>query len=339
MKIIVDVFGGDNAPLAVMQGCVRAKEEYPELDLMLVGDTEQMKKIGFEHSIHLTPFELVHAPDVFDIHTDPAEIRTAMKESSMAIALKQLAAGNGDAVVSAGSTGALLAGATMFVKRIKGIKRGALAPIMPSAAGSFMLMDAGATLECKPEMLYQFGVMGSIYMKKILGVDAPRVGQINVGAEDTKGTELQKEAYVLLQNSGLNFVGNIEARDVPFGACDVLVADGFSGNIVLKMMEGMGAYFADELKGMFYASAKTKLGALLLKKQVMTFKKKLDYTEYGGAVLMGIAKPVIKAHGSSNAKAFKNAIRQAKQCVEQNIIEEITLSLQQEGLKPNTIEL
>ncbi|MBC5787744.1 phosphate acyltransferase PlsX [Clostridium facile] len=327
MRVIVDAFGGDDAPLAVLQGCELALKEYDGVEITLVGDIPTMKKVASEHQIDLSQMELIQADDIFDIHTDPVEIRRSMSNSSMAVGLKELAAGNGDAFLSAGSTGALLVGATAFVKRIKGVKRAALAPIMPSATGCFMLIDGGANLDCRPEMLQQFGLMGSIYINKIMEVPSPRVGLANIGAEETKGGELQLEAYQLLKQSNINFIGNVEARDIPLGACDVVVADGFAGNMILKSVEGMGALMIKELKDMFFASTKTKIAALLLKGQLKQFKKRMDYTEYGGAPLMGIAKPVIKAHGSSNPNAFKNAIRQAKEFVQKEVIHEIIANL------------
>lgn len=327
LRVIVDAFGGDDAPLAVLQGCELALKEYDGVEITLVGDIPTMKKVASEYQIDLSKMELVQADDIFDIHTDPVEIRRSMSNSSMAVGLKELAAGNGDAFLSAGSTGALLVGATAFVKRIKGVKRAALAPIMPSATGCFMLIDGGANLDCRPEMLQQFGLMGSIYINKIIEVPSPRVGLANIGAEETKGGELQLEAYQLLRQSNINFIGNVEARDIPLGACDVVVADGFAGNMILKSVEGMGALMIKELKDMFFASTKTKIAALLLKGQLKQFKKRMDYTEYGGAPLMGIAKPVIKAHGSSNPNAFKNAIRQAKEFVQKEVIHEIIANL------------
>ncbi|PWM99533.1 MAG: phosphate acyltransferase PlsX, partial [Massilioclostridium sp.] len=265
MRVIVDAFGGDDAPLAVLQGCELALKEYDGVELTLVGNIPTIKKVASEHQIDLSQMELIQADDIFDIHTDPVEIRRSMSNSSMAVGLKELAAGNGDAFLSAGSTGALLVGATAFVKRIKGVKRAALAPIMPSATGCFMLIDGGANLDCRPEMLQQFGLMGSIYINKIMEVPSPRVGLANIGAEETKGGELQLEAYQLLKQSNINFIGNVEARDIPLGACDVVVADGFAGNMILKSVEGMGALMIKELKDMFFASTKTKIAALLLK--------------------------------------------------------------------------
>ena len=238
-----------------------------------------------------------------------------------------LADGEGDAFVSAGSTGALVVGATFIAKRLKGIKRPALATVLPTAGAPTMLLDSGANAECRPEMLVQFGIMGSAYMEKVLGVNRPRVALANIGAEESKGRELELETYKLLKTAPLNFTGNIEARQVPLGDADVVVADGFTGNIMLKLYEGMAKFFAGELKTLLTANAKSKLAALLVMNNVKAFKKKVDYSEYGGAPLLGTAKPVIKAHGSSDAKAFYNAIRQAKAFTENGVIETITDAL------------
>ena len=312
MKIIVDGFGGDNAPLAVLEGCAAAVKEYG-VELIVTGDESIIKKTAAEHQISLDKIEIVHAPDVISMHDDPVSLLKAKSESSMAVAFKLLKEGKGDAFVSGGSTGAIVVGANFIVKRLKGIKRAGLATVIPTINGCYLLMDAGANLDCKPETLQYFGIMGSIYMNKVLGVKNPRVGLINVGTEDTKGGELQKEAYSLLQNSPINFTGNVEARAIPAGEVDVAVADGFTGNIVLKLTEGLGSMFSKKIKGMFTGAG--KLAALMLMSKIKDFKKSMDYTEYGGAPLLGTALPVIKAHGSSNGYAFKNAIRQARDFV------------------------
>ncbi len=313
MKIIVDGFGGDNAPLAVLEGCAAAVKEYG-VDLIVTGDESIIKKTAAEHQISLDKIEIVHAPDVISMHDDPVSLLKAKSESSMAVAFKLLKEGKGDAFVSGGSTGAIVVGANFIVKRLKGIKRAGLATVIPTINGCYLLMDAGANLDCKPETLQYFGIMGSIYMNKVLGVKNPRVGLINVGTEDTKGGELQKEAYALLQNSPINFTGNVEARAIPAGEVDVAVADGFTGNIVLKLTEGLGSMFSRKIKGMFTGAG--KIAALMLMGKLKDFKKSMDYTEYGGAPLLGTALPVIKAHGSSNGYAFKNAIRQARDFVQ-----------------------
>lgn len=327
MKIIVDAFGGDNAPLEVIKGCAQAVSEL-DVEIVLTGDEEIIKKTAEENNISLDKMSVIDCKTVIDIHDDPTMVIKEKADCSMAVGLKQLADGNGDAFVSAGSTGALVVGATFIVKRIKGIKRAALAPIMPSEKGWYMLMDAGANVDCRPEMLTQFAIMGSCYMDKILGIKSPRVGLVNVGAEDTKGRDLELAAYKQLQNAPLNFKGNAEARDIPLGEFDVVVSDGFTGNVLLKTVEGMGSFFSHALKGILMEGFISKLAALLVMKKIKSFKKSMDYTEQGGAPLMGISKPVIKAHGSSNGKAFYNAIRQAKNFSEKNVINEISQSLQ-----------
>lgn len=327
MNIIVDAFGGDNAPLEVIKGAADAVAKL-DVDVTLTGNESIIKKTAEENGISLDRISIIHTESVIDIHEEPTEVIKGKADCSMAVGLKALAEGKGDAFVSAGSTGALVVGATFIAKRLKGIKRAALAPILPTAKGHVILMDGGANVDCRPEMLLQFGIMGSCYMERVMGLKSPKVGLLNVGAEDTKGREMDIEAYKLLKDAPLDFYGNLEARELPFGVCQVAVSDGFTGNIALKLYEGMGSFFAGELKGMLTSGLSGKLAALMIMPKVKAFKKKLDYTEVGGAVLMGISKPVIKAHGSSNAKAFYNAIRQAKNCVDGKVIEAISQSLE-----------
>nr|WP_044977154.1 phosphate acyltransferase PlsX [Ruminococcus sp. HUN007] len=327
MNVIVDAFGGDNAPDAVIEGSILAVQNLG-VKVTLVGDEKLINEAAEKHNLVLDGIDVVHADTVFDIHEEPTEIIKSGKTSSMAVGLGLLHDGKGDAFVSAGSTGALVVGATFIAKRLKGVKRAALAPIMPAKDGYFMLLDGGANTECRPEALVQFGLMGSAYMEKVMGIKEPRVGLLNIGAEETKGRELEIETYRLLEKSPVNFVGNIEARDMPFSKCDVLVADGYTGNIALKLYEGMGLYFGKTLKNMLTKNLKTKIAAGLLMDQVNEFKKKMDYSEVGGAVLMGIQGTVIKAHGSSDGKAFYNAIRQAKECVETGVSERISSYLE-----------
>ena len=327
INVIVDAFGGDNAPDAVIEGSILAVQNLG-VKITLVGDEKLINEAAEKHNLVLTGIDVVHADTVFDIHEEPTEIIKSGKTSSMAVGLGLLHDGKGDAFVSAGSTGALVVGATFIAKRLKGVKRAALAPIMPAKDGYFMLLDGGANTECRPEALVQFGLMGSAYMEKVMGIKEPRVGLLNIGAEETKGRELEIETYRLLEKSPVNFVGNIEARDMPFSKCDVLVADGYTGNIALKLYEGMGLYFGKTLKNMLTKNLKTKIAAGLLLDQVNEFKKKMDYSEVGGAVLMGIQGTVIKAHGSSDGKAFYNAIRQAKECVETGVSERISSYLE-----------
>lgn len=322
MKIIVDAFGGDHAPLEVLKGCERAVKELG-VEIILTGNQNIIKKCAEENNISLEKTEIVHTEEVFDIHEEPSKIMKTGKNTSLAIGLQQLRDGKGDAFLSAGSTGALVVGATMIAKRIKGVKRVALAPVMPSAKGYFMLLDAGANIECRPEMLSQFGAMGSAYMSNVMGIKNPKVALANIGAEETKGRELELETYKLLKNSPINFVGNIEARDIPNGDVDVVVADGYTGNMLLKLYEGMGRFFANKVKEVFSGFIGVLSGLLILKR-IKLFRKQMDYKEIGGAVLLGVSKPVIKAHGSSDANAFFNAIRQAKKCVDGDVVGKIT---------------
>ncbi|MGN0586351.1 MAG: phosphate acyltransferase PlsX [Oscillospiraceae bacterium] len=328
MKIIVDAFGGDNAPVEVIKGAAQAAAELG-VDIILTGDENKIKAAAAENNVSLNGITIKHTESVIDIHEEPTSIIKERSDCSMAVGLKALADGEGDAFVSAGSTGALVVGATFITKRLKGIKRAALAPVLPTDKGWMMLVDAGANVDCRPEMLVQFAIMGSCYMEKVLKIDSPKVGLINVGAEDTKGRDMDIEAYKMLKEAPVNFMGNLEARDMPNGDCQVVVSDGFTGNVALKLYEGMGSYFSHTLKDMLMGSFSGKLAALLIMKKVKAFKKKMDYSETGGAVLMGISKPVIKAHGSSDAKAFYNAIRQAKNCVDGDVIGEISRSLEQ----------
>ena len=324
MKVIIDMYGGDNAPKAPILGAAMAAKELG-VDIVAVGNEAEMRKICEENGI--SGFEFIDAPLVMPVCAEPTEVMKSYKESSLAVGLRSLAEGRGDAYVSAGSTGAIVVGATLIVKRIKGIKRAALASVIPGLDRSYMLLDLGANVECRPEMLCQFASMGSIYMNKLEGVPNPEVGLINIGAEESKGGELQKEAYKLLKESDLNFIGNVEPRDLPKGVCDVAVADGWTGNIVLKLTEGLVSAFGKKLKGVMMSSLLTKLGALTMKGALTDFKKSMDYTERGGAPLLGIAKPVIKAHGSSDPKAFMNAIRQAKAFYEQDVIGTISAAV------------
>jgi len=325
MNIIVDAFGGDHAPLEVIKGCRKAIDNL-EVNITLTGDEEKIKKSAQENNISLDGIEIAHTPEVFDIHEEPSEIIKSGKDTSLGLGLQLLSEDKGDAFVCAGSTGALVVGATFIVKRIKGVKRAFLAPILPTAKGHFMLLDAGANLDFRPEMLVQSAIMASAYMEKVMGIKSPRVGLINVGAEETKGRELELQAYNMLSEAPINFGGNLEARDLPKGDFDVAVSDGFTGNVVLKLYEGMGSFFAGSLKGIFDGFL-GKLSALLVLGKIKKFKKKMDYKEVGGAVLMGISKPVIKAHGSSDANAFYNAIRQAKKCVDGKVIPTIKESI------------
>ena len=326
MRIIVDAYGGDNAPDAVLQGCRMAADRW-KCEIILTGDEQKLRQRAAELSVSLEGIGIADAPDVIPVEAEPTAILKQYQQSSMARGLQMLANGEGEAFVSAGSTGALVVGGTLIVKRLKGVKRPASGTVIPCRGGCFLLLDSGANHDCRPEMLRQFGLMGSVYMKRIIGVPNPRVGLVNIGTEETKGTELQVQAYQLMKEAGYNFIGNVEAREVPLGGCDVAVCDGFTGNILLKTLEGLAALFMGELKAIFMKSLPNKLAAAAVKKDIKGLKKQFDSAEYGGALLLGSRSPVIKAHGSSDAKAFYNAIRQAISCCENNIIGEIETQL------------
>lgn len=321
MRIILDAMGGDNAPLAPLEGAARAVQELG-VEVTLSGDENKIKALAAEHCISLDGITLLHTEEIITMEDQPTDVIKAKKNCSMAVGLQALADGQGDAFVSAGNSGALLVGATMIPRRIKGIKRAAMAPLLPTDNGHAILMDGGANTECRPEMLEQFGIMGSIYMEKVMGIRNPKVGLINNGSEECKGRELEIETYKLLEQCDINFIGNIEGREVPTGKADVLVTDGFTGNIVLKLYEGLGKFFAAKIKEMF--SGAGKIGALFMMDKLSALKDSFDYKKVGGAVLLGISKPVIKAHGSSNGEAFFNAVRQAKNCVDGKICETIS---------------
>lgn len=311
MRIIIDVMSGDNAPLELIRGAALAAEEYRGVSITLVGDKSVIEETAKENGLILDGLDVVHAATVIGMEDPALSVIRDKSDSSMSVGLKMLEAGEGDAFVSAGNTGALLAGATLLVRRIKGIRRAAIATTLPYPS-PILLMDAGANLTVTPENMEQFAFMGSLYMEKIRGIQTPRVGLLNNGAEETKGLPLQIDTYRLLsEHKDINFVGNIEGKDIPFSPCDVLLADGFCGNIVLKYTEGMGKFLLSTIKDLFTANAASKMAALAMKKQLHSMKKQFDATEYGGAPLLGISKPVIKAHGNSNAKAVKNAILQA----------------------------
>ena len=334
MKIILDAMGGDNAPQAPVLGALQAAKDFGA-QITLVGRGEEILKVLKEQGISDLPegMEIAHADEVVDMHDDPANVIRKKKNSSMVLGLKMLSDGLGDAFVSAGSTGALLSGATLVVKRVKGIRRAAMGPVMHNkTGGKTVILDCGANAECTPEFLLQFGLVGSLYAEKYLGVQKPKVGLLNIGTENSKGTPLQKEAYALLQDASnrgiLNFVGNVEARDVPLGAVDVVVCDGFAGNVLLKSIEGTAMFMGSLMSKMFKKNLFGKLAAMLVMKDIKAFKKLLDYREIGGTQFLGIKKPVIKAHGSSDALAFRNAVKQAMDAAKSDISEELEAGLQ-----------
>lgn len=334
MKIIIDAMGGDNAPAEIVKGAVRAKRELG-VDVVLVGQQEAVKNCLRAEGCN--DIEVINAEEVVTMEDDPSTAIRRKKDSSMAVALGLLRDGAGDAVVSAGSTGALLTGATLVVKRIHGIRRAALAPVLPAGEHGVMLIDCGANVECTAEYLLQFAYMGSFYAKKLMGCENPRVGLLSNGTEPGKGGELQHQAYALMQQAHdegrLNFVGNVEGTGVFAGEADVIVTDGFTGNVMLKTTEGVIKFMMKQLKGVFYKSTVNKLAAAVLKKDLGVMKRSMDVNEVGGTALIGISKPVIKAHGSSNAASIFAAVRQAVNYVNTGIIDDITANIEYMKLK------
>lgn len=331
MKVIIDAMGGDNAPKEILLGASSARKEYG-VEVIAVGNESIIKKCAEENGIDINGFEIVNTTETIEMCDEPVAAIRRKKDSSMVVALRMLSEGKGDAFVSAGSTGALLAGSKLIVKCVKGVKRPCLASVVPGANAPFLLLDCGANVECRAETLNSFGIMGSIYMEKVMGVRRPKVALVNNGSEESKGTPTYVEAHAIMKaNSTINFVGNIEPKDIPQGKVDVVVADGFVGNVVLKLTEGLAKYLVGEIKNVFMANVKSKLAFLMVKQGMKGFKKKLDADEHGGAPLLGVTRPVIKAHGSSNAKAFKNAIRQAKLCVENDMVSTMAQNLKPQG--------
>ena len=336
MKILIDAMGGDHAPKAPVLGALDAVKQWGA-NVVLVGREDEIRAVAKEAGYDTLPagVEIVHAPDVVDMHDDPANVCRKKKDSSMVVGLRLLSEGQADAMISAGSTGALLSGATLIVKRVKGIRRAAMGPAIPNKAGSkTVLCDCGANAECTPEFLLQFGIVGSLFAKKSLGLSNPRVGLLNIGSEDTKGTPLQKEAYAQLtdaHNQGLiHFIGNIEGRDTLLGGVDVVVCDGFSGNVLLKSIEGTAQFMGSLMKHkIFKRNLLSKIGYLFCKPGVDEVVKMMDYREIGGTQFLGIKKPVIKAHGSSDALAFRNAVKQAMDAAENDFSSELEVALKQ----------
>ncbi len=327
MNIIIDAMGGDNAPAEILKGAAEAVREYG-VSITAVGRAEAIEAAAKAQNIDLTGIAVVNASEEISMCDEPTAAIRHKKDSSMVVGLRLLAEGKGDAFVSAGSTGALLAGAMLIVKRLKGVKRPAIGTVIPGTVQPYLLLDSGANVECRPEMLNAFATMGSVYMEKVLGRKEPKVCLVNNGAEESKGTPVYVEAHQLLKhNQNINFGGNIEPRDIPTGEADVVVCDGFTGNVILKLTEGLAKNLVGQIKEVFLKNLSSKLAYLLVKGGMKDFKKKLDADEHGGALMMGVSKPVIKAHGSSKAKAFKNAIRQAKFCVEGGVVDAMAARL------------
>ena len=320
MKIVVDAMGGDNAPHAIIEGCVMALAEIPELELILTGPRDAIEMELAKYDCDAARINIVDAAEVIDMAEPPVEAIRKKKDSSLVRGLRLLQAGEAGAFITAGSTGATIAGATLIVKRLPGVKRPALAPLLPTRKGKVMLIDCGANSEVRPSFLAQFALMGSIYMQRMEGISAPRVGLVNNGAEAEKGTELTKAAYELLRTMPINFMGNAEGRDLVSGDFDVIVTDGFTGNVILKFMEGLAGVLTGMLRDEINRSWRAKLGAAIALPAFRSFKKKMDYTEYGGALMLGVNGGVIKAHGSSNAKAICSTLRQAVGFIKADVV-------------------
>ena len=328
MKIIVDAMGGDNAPLEIVKGALSGQKHWG-VDIALTGDESAIRDALAQCGQGELPqgVEIVPTSQTVDMCDDPATVFRRKKDTSMGVGLTMLREGKADALVSAGSTGALLTGATLITKRIHGIRRAAMAPVIPTTTGQAVLIDCGANAECTPEYLVQFAYLGSFYAQQVLGLERPRVGLLKIGAEDSKGTDLQKQTLARLKEADaaghLHFIGNIEAKEAIKGGCDVIVTDGFSGNILLKTMEGVGSFAGSALKSMFKKNLLTKLAALAVMPGLNAFKDKLDPNKVGGTAFIGISKAVIKAHGASNAEAVENAVGQAATFARSGLIEKI----------------
>lgn len=335
MKIIIDVMGSDKGPAEMLKGARLAKDEH-DVGIILVGDESVIRKEAKENNISLSDLEIVHASEVIEMTDDPMSVRTKA-DSSMRVGFKLLCDKVGDAFVSCGNTGALQTGATLYVKRIRGVQRAAIGTVLPMQK-PLLLLDAGANLSVTEEHLVQFGIMGAVYMEKLFGIESAKVGLLNNGSEEKKGTPLYVEAHQCLKEADIDFVGNIEGKDVPFGKCDVLVTDGFTGNILLKSIEGMASFIVSMLKDMFTTNLRTKASYLLMKDQMGEFKSKMSTSTYGGAPLLGISRPVIKAHGNSSATAIKNAVKQAKTYVNTGVVDEISRRCTAETMKKERIE-
>jgi len=322
MVVVVDGMGGDFSPNAVVEGCIEAIKEY-DIDILITGPEDLIREELKKYTYDCNKIKIVDAKEIISTSEHPVIAIKRKKDSSLVKALNLVKGGEADAIISAGSTGAFLAGSTLIVGRIKGIDRPALAPVVPGKKMPFMIIDCGANAECKPHYLLQFGLMGKIYFENILKIENPTVGLVNIGTEEEKGNELSKSTHKLLKEANLNFVGNVEAREIPTGEVNVLVCDGFTGNVILKLYEGAVANIFELLKTRIMGSFRTKLGGILLKPVYKRFKKDFDYKEYGGAAFLGVNGICIKAHGSSDAKAFKNAIKQATIFYENNVVDKL----------------
>ncbi len=326
MIIALDAMGGDHGPKESVKGAEKALQAFPDLEIMLIGNEAEIKK----YQTMTERLTIIHTEEVITGEDEPVRAVRRKKNASMVLAAQSVKDNKADACISAGNTGALMAAGLFVVGRIDGIERPALSPTLPTVDGKgFVLLDVGANADAKPEHLYQYGLMGSVYAEKVRNIDKPRVGLLNIGTEDKKGNELTKAAFALLKEADFNFIGNVEARELLNGVADVVVTDGFTGNMVLKTTEGTAGALFKMMKEAMTADLKSKLAAAVLKPALKELKNQMDYSEYGGAGLFGLKAPVIKAHGSSDANAFYNAIRQARIMVEHRVTETIHEAINQ----------
>ncbi len=333
MRIIVDAFGGDNAPGEILLGCARGMENLG-IDITLTGDRDRILAAAKEMNVagQVEKMEIIHCPQVLTMEDEPGSILKEKAESSMAVGVRALAEGKGDAFASAGNSGALGFGALRIVRWLKGVRRGAFAPVLPTTRGPFMICDGGISVEARPDWLLQYGVMGSVYMEKVMGIKNPRVGLVNVGTEDHKGGDLRREAYALLKGCRtINFIGNVEARDIPYGVCDVAVADGFTGNTVLKLYEGTALAMMGMVKEIFQKNVKNKLAAAMIYGDLQGLKKRMDYNSYGGAPVIGASKPMFKMHGNARARAVESALKLVRDCTQSGYVETLAEAFSQKA--------
>ncbi|WP_044893802.1 phosphate acyltransferase PlsX [Bacillus alveayuensis] len=325
MRIAIDAMGGDHAPKEIVLGAMKAVEQFQDVEITLLGDETQIRPF-------LTTDErisIIHTDEVIEATDEPVRAVRRKKNSSMVLMAKEVSEGRAEACISAGNTGALMAAGLFIVGRIEGIDRPALAPTLPTVGGEgFLLLDVGANVDARSEHLLQYALMGSIYSEKVRGINKPRIGLLNVGTEDQKGNDLTKRAFQLIKESGLHFIGNVEARDLLNGVADVVVTDGFTGNVALKTIEGTAISMFSMLKSVLTSDFTSKLAAAVLKPRLLELKKKMDYSEYGGAALFGLKAPVVKAHGSSDANAVFHAVRQAREMVEKDVAGTIKQALE-----------
>ncbi len=321
MRIVLDAMGGDHAPQVVIDGAVQAAREYG-VEVVLAGRQAVIEKELARHDTTGLTLPVVHASQVVEMEEHTMAVKEK-KDSSMVVGMKMVRRGEADAFVSAGNSGAVMAAALFNLGRIKGIQRPALSSIFPTRHGVAFILDIGANTDCKPEYLLQFAIMGSAYAERVMGVANPRVGIVSNGEEEGKGNMLVRDTYPLLKESGLNFVGNVEGKDIPAGLADVIVTDGFSGNVVIKLSEGVAMFLSDILKEEIKKRPLAMLGAMLAAPAFRAMKRRLDYREYGGGMLLGVDGVVIVAHGRSDALAIKNAVRVARQAVAGQVLEAI----------------